>query len=799
MRTVLLASLRVYTRRYLAAVLAVTIGVAFIVVTNALASSARDGLVSGVDLPYRNADVVLTDVDGDDATALVQRARDRGDSAAVLGWSMQQVSGRGIVGDRIDIGAVADDDALRWQTVVEGRLPTAATETVVDANAAKSLHAEVGDEIQVGAGTRAVRVEVVGTVDSPSASVSASLYLTWDALVRVAPHPYVDSVAYSGAGVDELARAFPDAEVQTTDAFVEERAVELARGVDVLSYLLLTFAAIALLVSVLVIANTFSILFAQRTRDFALLRCVGATRGQLLGSVRREAFALGAGSAALGIGVGTALGYGVVTLVGALLPRVPLGAVSLDPRWLGAAYVLGVVVTLVASWLPTKRAVAVSPLLALRPEDVAEDRAAAGRIRIALAVGTFAVGGLGMATAVSTGALPAMLVGGVLSFVGVLLLGPVLVPALARLIGGAAGRVLGPATRLATGNVVRQPRRTAATTASLLIGVTLTTAVLTGLASGRTSLDEEMAREHPIDLSLTGSSKEALPPGLLDEVRSTHAVRDAAVVPGVLAKVSGGVGALALLAPGDAVRRIGHGDLPRPGPHQIVLPYELVPDSGVVTVAVGDKEVRLKARGSSGFGPAGLVAPRTLRTLGSDGVRAVWVRATDGADAEDLRGDLDALAGPAGADVESGFQNRAYVNQQLDILTAIVVGLLGVAVLIALVGIANTLGLSVLERGRENALLRALGLTRRQLRSTLATEAVLLSVVATVLGTSLGIAYAWVGSKTLVEPTVGGGMQIPWDQLALVVLISGLAGLAASVLPARRAARTAPAAGLALE
>ncbi len=176
------------------------------------------------------------------------------------------------------------------------------------------------------------------------------------------------------------------------------------------------------------------------------------------------------------------------------------------------------------------------------------------------------------------------------------------------------------------------------------------------------------------------------------------------------------------------------------------------------------------------------------------------MRATDGADPEDLGGDLEALAGRYDAEVENGLADRAWVDLQLDVTTGAVVGLLGIAVVIALIGIANTLGLSVLERARENALLRALGLTRRQLRTTLAIEAVLLSVVATLIGTSLGVAFAWVGVQSLVEPVIdGASVAYPVGQLALVVLVAGVAGLLAGVLPARRAARITPAAGLATE
>jgi putative ABC transport system permease protein len=205
--------------------------------------------------------------------------------------------------------------------------------------------------------------------------------------------------------------------------------------------------------------------------------------------------------------------------------------------------------------------------------------------------------------------------------------------------------------------------------------------------------------------------------------------------------------------------------------------------------------------GGEGWGRAALVGRATLERLApSAGVQAVWVRAADGADPEDLAGSLEAIAVPLGAGLENGLAKRSYVDQQLDVLTGGVVGLLAISVVIALVGIANTLGLSVLERGREHALLRALGLTRRQLRRMLATEAALLAAVATLLGTALGAVFAWAGVQALVVPAIdGAGLVLPWAQLGLVVAAATGAGLAAAVLPARRAARTAPAAGLARE
>ncbi|HEY0814739.1 MAG TPA: ABC transporter permease, partial [Pseudonocardia sp.] len=220
-----------------------------------------------------------------------------------------------------------------------------------------------------------------------------------------------------------------------------------------------------------------------------------------------------------------------------------------------------------------------------------------------------------------------------------------------------------------------------------------------------------------------------------------------------------------------------------------------------VTVRVGDRQAQLRVIALSGWGQAGVVAPETLAQLtDTPEPQVIWVRAVPGVDALQLVGDLDGLAQAVGAKVEDHLQARAAANRELDILTWSVLGLLGGSVAIGLTGIANTLGLSVRERAREHALLRALGLTRKQLRRMLAAEAVLLSVVAALLGTAIGVGFAWVGYETIVKRALTHAtMHIPWPALGAVVLVTALAGLLAAVLPARWAARVAPAAGLSLD
>ncbi|MBM0124472.1 ABC transporter permease [Pimelobacter simplex] len=808
MRSVILASLRTHTRRYGAALLAVVIGAAFIVVTAALSSSMREGLTAGLGEPYDGADAVVDSPSAADAAELLDAAQEKGADAWLIGWTMQQVANGGEVVDTdTDIGQLPDRSDRRWQELVDGRFPGGPGEAVVDTNTAKVSRIAVGDELRIGTGGDALDVTVVGLVDSPSTYAYASVYLLWSDLARWQDQLYVTSLAWAGGDGADARRAIravvPDAEVAGVDAFVQDLQTEVNNGVDIVQVVVLLFGAIALVVGVLVINNTFTILFAQRLRDFALLRCVGATRRQVLRSVRLESLALGVLAAVLGVLTGLGAGHGLVAVVRSRWPETRLGEAHVTPAWLAGAATVAVVVTLVAAWLPTRRAVQVSPLAALRPDDSTQLRTRTGRIRLGLGALALVAGALGLAAAVATANVGALAVGGTLVFLGVLLFGPVLVPALIRTAGPLTQRLLGPAGRLAAGNAVRNPRRTAATTASLLVGVTLTTAVLTGMASSRTALADEMDEQHPIDLAVTGTA--ALPADTEARLRAIDGIVAAVPVPGAAARI-GDLDPLPLLpATTPGATDVLHGDLPAPGPRQVLLPWDLIGDDirvgDVVPVRVGDTVRELRVVGGEGWGEAALVSRPTLDRLApTPETRAVWLRAANDADPEDLAGSVEAVAAPLDAGVENGLARRAYVDTQLDVLTGGVVGLLAIAVLIALVGIGNTLGLSVLERGREHALLRALGLTRRQVRRMLAAEAVLLSVVATVLGTALGVLFAWTGVRALVQPAIdGAGLVLPWGQLAAIVTVSALAGLVAAILPSRKASRITPAAGLSLD
>lgn len=803
MRTVLRASLRHHTRRYVAASVAIVIGVAFVVVTGMLTGAMRAGLTADVGAPVAAVDHVVIDAP-DRAVRLRDRAAERDVAALAIGHASEPVARDGVrLAASADVAEVSLDPRLQWQALERGRFPAAPGEALADVNDAKSTGVALGDVLRLGSGDEAIDVEVVGLVDSPP-STAASLYVPWPTLRAFEDTLWVDTLAWGGTA--ELAGTLArHATVEPAEDWVAARQAEISRGVDVIAVMALLFVAIALFVAVMVIANTFSILFAQRTRDFALLRCVGVTRRQLRRAVRVEALVLGVGASALGVVTGALAGAGLVALVGRWFDD--MGAAGLDPVWVAGAFAVGVVVTLAAAWLPTRGVVRVPPLAALRPDTGVDVRSAAGRVRVGLAVLAL-VGGTGLlAGAVAGRALPLMLAGGGVVFAGVLLLGPLLVPALVR----GAGRLLGagPVRRLAAGNALRNPRRTATTAASLLVGVTLTTAVLTGLASSRTALAADMDESYPLDATVTAVDG-PLAADLAERVSGLEGVADVVRLDGVLASA----GDLRLpvvevgsrpavvrgpddLVPADGTMLLAYAvldDLARPLQRQVLEDREL-------TLRTGLGSTTLAVVLDDGWGRAGVVSPATLASLtGTPAPLAVWVRADDGADAEDLEGDLAALAAGSAAGLDGGYGNREWVDLQVDVLTGAVVGLLGIAVLIALIGIANTLGLSVLERARENALLRAMGLTRRQLQQSMATEGLLLSMVATALGTALGLAFAWVGVQVMLRTVVDeAGVTVPFGQLVVVALVAAVAGLLACVVPARRAGRIAPAEGLALD
>ncbi|SOC47984.1 putative ABC transport system permease protein [Blastococcus aggregatus] len=821
MRTVVLTQLRTHAARLIASTLAVVIAVAFVVATLVLNETSRSTVLETVGARYVAAAAVVSapydrPFTDDDVTALagvgsvgaVAPSYETGVQASVPGRSGSQY---------LMVESVADAPQLRWQELTTGRLPQGTGEVAVSDRA----RAEVGDVLTVssyddeGEETTA-EATVTGIVDlrgDPEAGLYGRGFVTEDqARAWQAPEPLeVRIAAGPGFSADQvradLAAAAPaEAVVRSGEEQAEKAAAAMMGDSTALAGVLLVFGTVAVVVAGLVIANTFAVLLAQRTRELALLRCVGATARQVRRSVLGEALATGLVASALGVALGIGLAAGVSALVGSN-SAIPLSGVAVPLYAVLAGLGVGTVVTVLAAFAPARAATKVAPLAALRPVDTAPLRSRPGVLRLVLGLLMVVPGVLLLAAGVLTASVYVGLLGGVLSFLGVVLLAQRAIPPVVAAAGRLAGRFGGVPARLAAGNATRNPRRTAATATALLIGVTLTSAFVVGAASTKATAQAGLEAEFPTDV-LVRSYDADLPASLNRTLLDVDGVqRTAGVIGGDVTGPDGEPAYVEAVDPAEAgavLRSTDKIDLPSTG--VAVLPEWAaetwsVQDGAPVTFTADGRTVTLQAK-VTGFEQGVLVEPDALRSLLPDaGTSQLWLLLDDGdpdgqVSTVDAVTDAVAEADPE-AQVTGVVTQRDQLNEVLDILLLVVTGLLGVAVVIALIGVGNTLALSVVERRQENGLLRALGLTRGQLRGLLAWEAVLVAGVAAVLGVLIGGAYGLTGVASVLGNQGEIVLDVPWLQVAAIVVVATLAGLLASVLPARRAARTSPVAAIA--
>jgi putative ABC transport system permease protein len=819
-RTVLLAQVRANAARLVASTLAVVIAVGFVVGTLVLNETSRATVLTAVGAQYVDTAAVVTSTDGSPLADDVARLDELSSVQSVApSWETSvQANVPGRTGSQfLLVDTVADDRVLRWQHLSAGSLPDRTGEIAVSDRARAAL----GDVLTVttydadGAETT-TEATVTGIVDlggDPEAGLYARGFAVpeqlraWGAAdpteLRLAATP-----GYSAEQVRlDVATALQgrEVDVRTGTEQAEEAAAVLMGNASALAAVLLVFATVAVVVAGLVIANTFAVLLAQRTRELALLRCVGATARQVRRSVLGEALVTGLLSSALGVLAGIGLAAGVSAAVGSGETPMPLSGVSVPLYAIGVGLLVGTAVTVLAALAPARSATRVAPLAALRPVDPAPLRSRPGVLRLALGLALVLPGvallGIGVAVPDVRIALP----GGVLSFLGVVLLAQRAVPPVVAAAGRLAGRVGGVPARLAAGNATRNPRRTAATATALLIGVTLTTAMVVGSASTRATATASLDAEFPTDIVVEGWD---LPTSLLDSLENVEGVAHGNV--GLAGEVIGPDGQPMYAsgidpdAAGPTLRSTDELLLPAEG--QVLVAKWLaeswtVKDGDPLTLTQGGRELALTVRVVDRDEPLGLTAD-ALRTLVPDaGIAQVWLRLSDAdpdtqVDTVDRITDVTAEADPS-AQVTGVVTLRDQINEVLDMLLLVVTGLLGIAVVIALIGVGNTLALSVVERRQENGLLRALGLTRGQLRGLLAWEAVLVAGVAAVLGVLLGGAYGLIGAASVLGEIGEIVLAVPWLQVGAIVVVATLAGLLASVLPARRAARTSPVAAIA--
>ncbi|WP_346621051.1 FtsX-like permease family protein [Blastococcus montanus] len=812
-----LASIRAHLPRLIASTLAIVIAVGFVVATLVLNETTRATVLKAAGAQYVDTAVVVTSGSGTGLAGHVDTLTGLGGVQAVdPTWqtSVQAVTPGRTGAQYLLVESVAADPQLRWQQLADGALPVRPGEIAVS----ERVGAAVGDVVPVTSfdaeGTEITTdTTVTGVVDlggDPTAGIYGKAYVVadqaraWGAIEPTELRIAGTADAEVLAGEVRAALSDADVTVRTGTEQAEESVAAMTGDATWLTTALLVFATIAVVVAGLVIANTFAVLLAQRTRDLALLRCVGATARQVRRSVLGEALLTGLAASVVGVLAGIGLSAAVSAVVSGIDSPVPLSGVSVPLYAVLVGLAVGTATTLIAALAPARAATRVAPLAALRPTDPAPLRSRGGVARLVAGL-LLAVPGVGlMALGVVTAQILVSLAGGVLSALGLLLLAQRAVPPIVAAAGRLLGRFGGLPARLATGNATRNPRRTAATATALLIGVTLTTAMVVGASSTRATAQAGLAAAYPTDVVVSGSGDELTSSlqgqlASVDGVVATTALTGAELTgPGDTPTLAGGVDAAEALP---VLRSTADTTLPEPG--QVMLDgwsaeYWGVQAGDPVTLTAGDRSRTLTVVAGETDYP--LLAATDLEALVPGApVDTMWVRLADTADQTAAIDEITDLAGNAlPASFVTGLASeRAAIDEVVDVLLLVVTGLLGVAVLIALIGVGNTLALSVVERRQESGLLRALGLTRGQLRALLAWEAVLVAGVAAVLGVLVGGAYGLVGAASALGEMGEVVISVPWLQVGAIVLVATVAGLLASVLPARRAARTPPVAAIA--
>ncbi|MET7672966.1 ABC transporter permease [Micromonospora luteifusca] len=808
-----LRSLRAEALRMLLSALAVVLGVAFVAGTMMFVDGMRAGAYARAGTFDRHTDLGVYSAGGELLPpTLVDRVRAVDGVAAAAGEltntaGLLGADGRPVLGFTTLV-AIPTEAALRSYDVVAGRLPDRAGEVVLDAPTVAEEGFSLGTAIRVGGTGGAARpYTLVGTVDvagtardvgGPFVGLVGS-----DALALTGERGYgrIMVAARPGASVaalaDELrAVAGGDFSVKSRQQILDEAVEDAVRNLGMFQMLLLIFVGVAMVVAGFVIANTFAIVLAQRTRRTALLRLIGATRRQLFGAALLESAVLGLVASALGVLLGVALAGGIQLLMSRLDVPVSGGSLTVTGSTALTSLLLGTALTMCAALLPAWRGTRVAPVAALTDAAVQPSRGA-GRVRLSFGALVLAVGVAALAGAASAGQVLLVAVGGVLTFFGIVLFGPVLVPALARVFGWPARRVLGTIGELAVANTVRNPRRVAATATALVIGIGLVSAFVVGGRSTKDGIERSVDAQIGTDFVVVGIGQD-LPAALAGELAArpelgvVHEQRST-----VVADVEIRAADPALVA--RTLRGVLAGDAHRVGPGQVLVHRELAQARGWQVgspVTVGGRSFRVAAvvtDDTPGNGaPAGHVidmADADFTALFPD-QRGVLAEIDPAArvSAERARDAIEAVLGsyPTVNLMDQGAYKKMLTGT-VDMMLALVTALLGLAVVIALVGVANTLSLSVVERTRENAVLRAVGLTRGRMRAVLAVEAGLMALVGAVLGVGLGTGVS--ASAMALLARLGGDFHVvlPLGQLGLILGVAVLAALLASVLPARRA------------
>ncbi|MCK7625196.1 FtsX-like permease family protein [Streptomyces sp. RS10V-4] len=708
----------------------------------------------------------------------------------------------------------------------EGRGPASEDELALDSKTAAKAGYRIGDTVRLATDGPTLSKKLVGIValDDPWGAAGGTLVL-FDTRTaqKLFHHPgqFDEITVAARTGTDEssltaqVQALLPKEGARATSGaeLAAEQSAQIAESTGYLTKTLLVFAGIALFVGVFLIANTFTMLIAQRSREIALLRAIGASRRQVIRSVLIEAALLGlvasAGGFALGLGIATAM-RPLLNTTGAELPEGPLVITPSAPL---ASLAVGVAITVLAAWLPSRKAAKIAPVAALTSVDLAPPARA---LRVRNVLGTLLAGaGVLVMLHVSTlkgtkeSNLLAAMLGGVLTLGGVIVLAPLLSRPLITLAGKVTTRFFGVSGKLAKENALRNPRRTAATASALMIGLALITGLTVGAHSAQHAVAKEATAGLTADYKVNYSSARGLDADSVDKVARVPGVAAAApitmaqlntrgrsaVITGTDPKAFGKVARLDFRA----------GSLHDIGPGRIAVSDEFARRAGLQIGATLDAEL--------GGGMAGSKAAKRKLTVVGIYAKAPTVDQALGTRADVLpysvtkqfdnlliKADRGRTGGVERAiraslddspllQVRSQEQLVKDNNEKVNTVLSMTYGLLGMAVVIAVLGVVNTLAMSVFDRTREIGMLRAIGLDRSGIRQMVRLESVVIALFGAVLGIGTGIFLAWAAGGLTRTSMREYETVLPWDRLGTFLVLALMTGVLAAIWPARRAAR----------
>lgn len=818
-------------RRTAAALVAVAMSAALIAFAFIISDSLQAKVTENARASVGDADVVVLAGSGDKTAngriseQAVQKVSALAGVASVRpyveGGIQVADSGEGQGGSLI----VLDVPKLTGGTrLVEGRLPQGDNEIAVSPSVLeRQQNVKVSSTLTVKASEDAspTTVTVVGVVQ-PAADITrgdtgdtpyifapgeaqAAMGLPSDpAVLYVTAQTGTSDKELLSSVTEALAATQPGAQAYTASDIITMRAASSDATASKTLTLLQVIAPVCVVVSGIVIATTFTTLMARQTRQIGLLRCVGATRRQIVGSVLRTALLTGLAGSVAGAVVGVVIAIPVIR--SGLIEGVESRHLTISWTSFALATLVGTVVTLVSVLRPARQASRVSPLVALTGQTAGQESLSRRRIATAIAGVVIAVLGLGLIQGgVAWRVLQIIGAGAVLAVLGTILALPLLVVGTSRLIGLICGQMRRPILHLATRNLARNPGRAAATTASLLVSVAVAAAMSSGLSSLSSSLQAYVGYNTPVDITVGELAADQDPSSTVAKIAAVDGVESVVSVPWINVKMTGSrqngqeesltIAAVDKEKVSPVLR--SQEALETLDDHTLVLDriYN-IPDGTTVTLTGPAGSTELTVRVKEGLDAAVTPAAAQRLTGNTSTASILWVRTSgDGSDQAPVSAVREALSG-SGLYVADSQETRASFTDQVRQVSIAIGAMLIFTLLIALSGLANTFNVSVLERTRELGVLRATGAQRSEIRRLLIAEAVLSALLGGTIGILLGCGVGIAGASAVLNTDSGNFLtiEIPWLTLTLVgiLLAAATVGVVASLRPAENASRIPP-------